>query len=72
VSQEQPEVVDIFLVKNDEENVLPRQQASADNEVDEEFEVEKADPSPLKKLQAEPSGSNKEENDKIEGELSAS
>jgi hypothetical protein len=71
VSQEQPEIVDIFLEKDEEGNASRKQQAPADDEVDEGIEIEKADPSPPNKLQAEPSGS-KEENDKIEGELNAS
>ena len=49
-TQEQTDVIDIFLEKNDEENASPKQQALADDGVDEDIEVEKADPSPPKKL----------------------
>lgn len=70
-AQEQPDVVDIFLEKTNEGNASPEQQAHVDD-VDEEIEVEKADPSPPRKMQAEPSDSNKEETDKNEGELNAS
>ena len=53
VAQEQPDVVDIFLEKKDEGNASPEQQAPVDD-VEEEIEVEKADPSPPRDLQAEP------------------
>ena len=71
VAQEQHEVVDIFLEKTDEENATPKQQSPAD-EVVEEIEVEKADPSPPRTEQAKPFEPNTEENDKIKGELNAS
>jgi hypothetical protein len=66
----EPNVVDIFLTKNYEENFVPEQQAS-EVKLDEEIEVEKAVSSPLKKMQVEPFGSNKED-DKVEGEQGAS
>ena len=69
--EEQPDVVDIFLEKTDEGNASPEQQAPVDD-VDEEIEVDKDDPSPPRNLQAGPSESNKEETDKNEGELNAS
>nr|XP_020173034.1 eukaryotic translation initiation factor 5B-like [Aegilops tauschii subsp. strangulata] len=68
---QEPDVVDIFLNKSDEENALPKQQVM-DDKTDEEIEVEKAVPSPPKEMQAEPSRSNKKENDKVDGELNAS
>ena len=71
VGRVQHEEVDIFLERTEEENAPPKQQSPAE-EVDEEIEVEKADPSPPKTLQAEPSESTKEKSDKIEGELNAS
>ena len=67
---QETDVVDIFLNKTDEENVLPEEQAP-EEKVDEEIEVEKAFSSPLKNMQVEPSGSNKED-DKAEGEQNAS
>jgi hypothetical protein len=69
VAQE-PDVVDIFLNRNDEENVVPEQQAP-EEVVDEEIEVEKAVSSPLKDMEVEPFGSIKED-DKVEGEQDAS
>ena len=59
------DVVDIFLDNPDEGNVQPEQQAP-EEKIDEEIEVEKAVSSPLKEMQVEPSGSNKED-DKVEG-----
>ena len=64
------DVVDIYLNKTDDENVLPEQQAPKEK-TDEVIEVEKAVSSPLKEMQVEPSGSNKED-DKVEGEQNAS
>jgi hypothetical protein len=45
--EEQLDVVEVFLEKSDEENGSPKQQAPVE-ETDEEIEVEKADPSPLR------------------------
>ena len=70
-AQEQPDVVDIFLEKTNEGSACPKHQALVDD-VDEEIEVEKADPSPPRQLQDEPSQSNKEEIDKYEEEQNAS
>ena len=63
---ENPDVVDIFLDKTDEENALPKQRAP-DDKTDEGIEVEKANPLPLNTMQVDPSRSNKEENTMIDG-----
>ena len=62
---QETDVVDIFLNKTNEENGLPEKQAP-EEKIDEEIEVEKEVSSPLKEMQVEPSGSNKED-DKVEG-----
>ena len=67
---QETDVIDIFLNNLDEGNVQPEQQAP-EEKIDEEIEVEKAVSSPLKDMQVEPSGSNKED-DKVEGEQVAS
>jgi hypothetical protein len=63
---QETDFVDIFLNKTNKENALPDQQATYEK-TDEEIEVEKAVSSPLKEMELEPSGSNMEENEKIEG-----
>jgi hypothetical protein len=70
VVAQETDVIDILLNWNDEENVVPEQQAPWEV-VDEEIEVEKAVSSPLKDMQVEPSGSIKED-DMVEGEQAAS
>ena len=68
--EQEPDVVDIFLNKTDEENVVPEQQPR-EEKIDEEIEAEKSVSSPQKVMQVEPSRSNKED-DKVEGEQSTS
>ena len=63
---QESDVMDVFLNKIDEENVMPEQQ-TPEEKVDEEIEMEKAVPSPLNNIPADPSGSTKE-GEKIEGE----
>jgi hypothetical protein len=60
----------MYLVNPDEVNVMPEQNAPEER-VGEEIEMEKAVSSPLKNIQAEPSGSTKEDG-KVEGEQVAS
>ena len=60
----------MYLVKPEEENVVPEQNAPEER-IDKEIVMEKATSSPLKKIQAEPSGSTKE-GEKVEGEQFAS
>ena len=50
----------MYLVNPDEENVMSEKNAP-EEKVDEEIEMEKATSLPLKKIQAEPSGSTKED-----------
>ena len=60
----------MYLVKPEEENVVPEQNAPEER-IDKEIEMEKAVSSPLKQIQAEPPGSTKE-GEKVEGEQVAS
>ena len=60
---EQNDVVDIFLNNPDEENAPPQQQDNSD-QIDEEIEVEKSNPSPPVPMQVDPSASSKKD-DKI-------
>ena len=68
--EQESDVVDMYLVNPGEENVVPEKNAHEER-IDEEIEMEKAVPSPLKEFQAEPSGSTKE-GEKVEGEQVAS
>jgi hypothetical protein len=58
--------LDIYLVNPDEVMTVPKKNAP-EEKIDEEIEMEKQVPSPVKDIQAEPSGSTKK-GEKIEGE----
>nr|XP_020186262.1 putative uncharacterized protein DDB_G0294196 [Aegilops tauschii subsp. strangulata] len=64
--EQEADVVDIYLVNPNEVGVMPEKNAH-EEKVDEEIEMERQVPSPMKDIQGEPSGSTKE-GEKVEGE----